>query len=146
MDGWEKKRTAEITSWLEENLTLRALYERYSAEITRWRDLYTVNQSEQYLLMLNIAGLISSRSKEMLRIPSQCFDYDQRGPEKATKMLRELGVAGMNDAIGLAECMIGRNGKALINGRVYDLWAKRLEGLSVTEIVDWIWLIKSGSS
>jgi hypothetical protein len=145
MDGWEKKRTAEIAAWLEENLTLSALYERYSVEISRWRELYTVCQSEQYLLMLNVAGLISARSKEMLRIPSQCFDYDQQGPEKATKMLRDLGVVGMNDAIGFADCMIGRNGRALIDGQLYDLWAKRLEGLSVSEIADWIWLVRSGN-
>jgi hypothetical protein len=146
MDGWEKKRTAEIASWLEENLTLRDLYERYSAEISRWRDLYTVSQSEQYLLMLNIAGLISARSQEMLRIPSQCFDYDQQGLEKATKMRLDLGVVGMNDAIGLADCMIGRNGRALIDGQLYDLWEQRLQGVSATGIADWIWSIKSGGS
>jgi hypothetical protein len=146
LPGWETKRTAEISLWLEENLTLNALYDRYSNEIARWRTTATVEEAEKYLFMVHVAGLISARAQEMLRTPMQCFDHDSDGWGKAQILYQSIGVSGESDAIGLQDCMIGRNGKAIVHGSLHDIWEWRTGGLNAEDVADKIWSLRSAHS
>lgn len=142
---WWKLRTSSILAWLEEHLTLLELFDLYQSEIARWRARYSVEESEKYLLMLNLAGLLSAKVGDFPRTPGQLFHgMDPTGHEKAQRMVSRLGVADGNiDAFGITDCMLGRNGLALVGDEIVDVWAMGLSGQSSEEITDYLFKARS---
>lgn len=136
--GWESMRTAQIVEWLEHTLALDQLISANASLLGRWRARYTVEQSEQYLLMINVAGLLSARRGSMPLTPSQTFsDYDNEGSAKARSITRKLGLECEASSIfGVSEVFVGRNGLALTHGTLVDVWREFTSGAAVDEIVD----------
>ncbi|PFG54329.1 hypothetical protein ATG98_3550 [Marinobacter sp. LV10R520-4] len=139
--GWEQKRTNSIVAWLEKHLTHLELCDLYKSEIDQWRSLYTVEQSEKYLLMFNLAGLLSSRIGDFPRTPGQLFhNMDPEGCSKAEDIASRLRLKDQYiDAFGISGCMIGRNGFALVGDEVVGVWAMRTQGQSFFAIADYLW-------
>ena len=139
--GWEHKRTGSIVAWLEKHLTHLELFDLYKSEIDQWRSHYTVEQSEKYLLMFNLAGLLSARDGSFPRTPGQLFhDMDSKGHSKAEEIASGLRVKDRHiDAFGIFGCMIGRNGFALVGDEVVDVWAMRTQGQTAAAIADYLW-------
>ncbi len=136
LKDWQKQRTNAIVAWLEKHLTLLELFDLYQSQIARWRARYSVEESGKYLLMLNLAGLLSAKVGDLPRTPGQLYHtMDPTGHEKAQRMVSRLGVADGNiDAFGITDCMLGRNGLALVGDEIVDVWAMRLGGQSSEEI------------
>jgi len=145
LPDWEHQRTSTIVSWLERHLSLLELFDLYKSEIASWRARYTVEESEKYLLMINLAGLISARLGDIPRTPEQLYhSMDPTGMEKAEQIVSRLGVADGNiDAFGIDGCMVGRNGLALVEEEVVDVWAIRLSGKSCGTLADDLWNARS---
>lgn len=145
---WWKLRTSSILAWLEEHLTLLELFDLYQSDIARWRAQYSVEESEKYLLMVNLAGVLSARLGDFPRTPAQLFhSLDPTGGEKAGGIVSRLGVADVNiDCFGVADCMVGRNGLALVGDEIVDVWAMRLSGQSCEDISDYLWKARSSLS
>ena len=143
--GWEHQRTNSIVNWLEQYLTFLELFDLYQSEIASWRAHYTVEKSEKYLLMVNLAGVVSARLGDFPRTPGQLFhNMDPKGFEKAQQIVSQLGVVDGNiDAFGVSGCMIGRNGLALIGNEIVDIWAMRVQGQSCETITDYLWQIRA---
>jgi hypothetical protein len=145
LDGWERQRTSSIMAWLEHHLTLLELFDFYKSDIASWRAWYTVEESEKYLLMINLAGLVSARLGDFPRTPEQLYhSMDPKGVEKAEQIVSRLGIAdGGIDAFGVAGCMIGRNGLALVGDAIVDVWAMRVRGQSPETIAGYLWKARS---
>ncbi|WP_417547010.1 hypothetical protein [Marinobacter segnicrescens] len=146
--GWERQRTTSLVAWLEQHLTLLELFDLYQSDIASWRARYTVEESEKYLLMVNLAGLVSARLGDFPRSPGQLFHpMDPSGAEKTNQVVSRLGIEdGAIDALGVSGCMIGRNGMALVNQeQVVDVWKERVSGLSVQGIADKLFPMISGA-
>lgn len=137
----QHQRTSVIVSWLEKHLTLLELFDLYKSDIASWRSHYTVEESDKYLLMLNLAGLISARVGDFPRSPGQLFhSMDPKGVEKAEQIVSQLGVAdGCIDAFGVAGCMIGRNGLALVGDEIIDVWEMRGRAQPCDAIADFLY-------
>ena len=140
LDNWEQRRTSEIVAWLEEHLALRPLFEQNADLIQRWRTAYTVEDSEQYLLMVNVAGLLAQAVDDFPRTPSQCLsDYDTDAPEKVSQQLRRLRLSHERGTVmGISGIMIGHNGMALVNDRPIDIWQRRLAGKTPANLATWL--------
>jgi hypothetical protein len=136
--GWERLRTLQIVDWLEENLTVQELFQDNLELIQRWQAEYTVEQSEKYLLMINLAGILAARLNDFPRTPSQCFsEYDPDAGEKVTNLLRLLEISHeQNNVMGTPDIQVARNGMAVANNQVVDVWALLVNGLSVPAIAD----------
>ena len=132
LEDWGRQRTSAILEWLEKHLTLLELFDLYKSDIARWRARYTVEESEKYLLMINVAGLLSSMRGDFPRAPEQLFhDMGPKGIEKAEMIVSHLGdLDGNVDAFGFPGCMVGRNGLALVGDEIVDVWAMRVSGQS----------------
>ncbi|WP_417536595.1 hypothetical protein [Methylophaga sp.] len=145
LKGWEHKRTCTIVEWLERHLTLLELFDLYKSEIDQWRIRYTVEESEKYLLMFNLAGLLSSRIGDFPRAPGQLFhDMDPNGYAKAEELVSRLCINDPHiDAFGISGCVIGRNGVALVGDEIVDVWAMRTQGKSPIAIADFLWEFRS---
>jgi hypothetical protein len=77
--GWEHQRTNSIVNWLEQHLTFLELFDLYQSEIASWRAHYTVEKSEKYLLMVNLAGVVSARLGDFPRTARAAFS--KHGPK-----------------------------------------------------------------
>lgn len=139
LEKWERQRTSTIVEWLEKHLTLLELFDLYKSDIAWWRARYTVEESEKYLLMINLAGLISARFGDFPRAPEQLFHgMDPKGISKAEMIVSRLGVRDGNiDAFGVSGCVIGRNGQALVDGdSLVDIWKWYVDGARVEEMAE----------
>jgi hypothetical protein len=145
LEGWECKRTSTILAWLEQHLTHLKLFDLYKPEIDQWRSHYTVEQSEKYLLMFNLAGLLSSRIGDFPRTPGQLFHaMDPNGCSKADEVASRLRIYDQHiDAFGIHDCMVGRNGLALVGDEIVDVWAMRTEGKTPNAIAGYLWETRS---
>jgi hypothetical protein len=77
--GWEHQRTNSIVNWLEQHLTFLELFDLYQSEIASWRAHYTVEKSEKYLLMVNLALVVSARLGDFPRTARAAFS--KHGPK-----------------------------------------------------------------
>lgn len=139
LEDWGRQRTSTIVEWLENHLTLLELFDLYKSDIARWRARYTVEESEKYLLMVNLAGLISARFEDFPRTPEQLsHGMDPKGISKAEMIVSKLGVRDGNiDAFGVSGCVIGRNGQALVDDdSLVDIWKWYVDGACVEEIAE----------
>lgn len=138
MPDWTAARTEAIEGWLTQNLRLHALFDENADVIGRWRQKYTVEDSEKYLLMYNLAGLLAMRGGDMPRSPSQCLsDYDTKAPDVVQHQLRMLNLTTERGTVmGVSGIMIARNGKALVEETLIDVWQRRTAGESVIQIAD----------
>jgi hypothetical protein len=131
------RRTEDVVSWLESQFDLPALFEAYREPINDWRRQYTVEASEQYLLMANLAGLLARARGSYPCAPGQCFsDYDSESPERIQAIERALGgLSGRHQILGHSDCYIGSNGKALLHeSQVVDVWTPFTQGKSTEQI------------
>jgi hypothetical protein len=138
MKDWSKSRTDTICKWLMEHLTLDACFNFHSRQISTWRSRYTVEQSEKYLLAMNVAGIYcAKKGKILMNLHSNFSEYDYEANNKADAVLRKLGLAdSLGTVWGDCDLFIGTNGKALFNGeRVIDFWEMCLEGKTSQQIV-----------
>jgi len=72
----KRARTDVVLDWLEQRLTLRELFDYHASEIDRWRQQYTVEASERYLLAWQVAGLLTARMGSYIATPWSFFsDY-----------------------------------------------------------------------
>ncbi len=132
-------RTWEIVGWLEHHLGHHALFGDHEEALRRWRERYTVGQSERYLLAWNVLGLLSAMPPNLVgggiatSARFDTFDYqldedavhlfDLKYPEENVHYCR--GIAVSSDA------------RAYVPGHgVRDLWSERLQGTPVLQIVD----------
>lgn len=130
-------RTDNVVDWLESHFDFLALFEAYRNPITSWRRQYTVEASEQYLLMVQLAGLITKAKGRYPCAPGQCFsDYDPGTPDRVQAIEGALGgLSGRHQILGFKECLIGSNGKALLNeSQVIDVWEPFTQGQSSEQI------------
>ena len=138
--NWEKARTHEIVSWYEDSLNLHQLFEANARAIQEWRQNYTVDEAEKYLLMMNLAGLFASARETFPLTPVQSFsDYDSHADQKAADIMRRLSLEPDYEpccAFGLDGSFIGRNGKAVAGERMIDLWDSYVAGSSSAELLD----------
>jgi len=137
--NWEKLRTTEIVAWFEESLGLRSLFAENARAIAEWRSRYSVEESEKYLLMMNLAGLLASQNGAFPVTPTQTFsEYDPDAKAKAAAILRKLGLSIEEEpgrVFGLDKTFIARNGMALAGDTVFDLWEAHLAGASHDELL-----------
>ena len=142
-DNWQDKRTTCIVEWLEEHLAFQKLFDENASKIAKWRTVYTVAESEKYLLMVNLAGLLAMRLGGYLKAPSQCLsDYDHSSGEIVQKQLSLLGLQTQNGTVmGQDSILIARNGRALIGTQVVDVWEPFTQGKSPLELVDWLLML-----
>ncbi len=92
LPGWEQQRTSSIMSWLKQNLTLLELFDLYKSDIASWHAPYTVEESAKYLLMVNLAGLVSARQGDFPGTAEQLYhSMDPKGVEKAEQIVSRLG-------------------------------------------------------
>jgi len=130
-------RTSDVVKWLESHLTLNSLFDHYEDEVSRWRSSYTVEQSEKYLLMVRLAGLLAREKGDFPRAPGQCFsDYDSKYHEKVANVQRLLGgISGRHQIMGTEKAQVGSNGLALVNGNeLVNVWDLYLLGRSPEDI------------
>ena len=141
LDVTSTTRTENIVEWLEQNMQLRNYFLTYETEIHNWRHSYSVEQSEKYILMINIAGLASQHIEKPLRTPRQVYDLPYGGDyqkQEATidKIHRALCVKdGWIEIIGFEHHWFSRNGLALINDRTVDIWKDYVSGLLPSQIL-----------
>ncbi|RLA51944.1 MAG: hypothetical protein DRR42_08875, partial [Gammaproteobacteria bacterium] len=131
-------RTSDVVKWLESHLTLDSLFAHYEDEISRWRKSYTVEQSEKYLLMIRIAGLLVRSTGDFPRAPPQCFsDYDSSTSARVESIERKLGgLSSRHQIMGAKKVFIGSNGLALVSEEeIVDLWSRYLKGETPEQIV-----------
>ena len=140
LQGWQAQRTSNIIQWLEKHLTFHELFERYEPQISRWRTAYSVECSEQYLLMVNLAGLLASRQSNFPSAPGQLFsDMDYEAHNKVNHIASRLGgLDPRTDILGVSGCLIGRNGKALVGEQLIDVWRMRVQGQPCESIVNFL--------
>ena len=134
----ELRRTKEVVKWLESHLTLGSLFAHYEDEIARWRQSYTVEQSEKYLLMIRVAGLLVGGTGDFPRAPPQCFsDYDSTSPQRVRDIERQLdGLCSRHQIMGRKEIFFGSNGLALIDeNEIVDVWVRTTKGETAESIV-----------
>jgi hypothetical protein len=132
------RRTNDVVTWLESQFDLHTLFEAYREPITDWRRQYTVEASEQYLLMVHLAGLLARDRGSYPCAPAQCFsDYDSQPPERIQAIERAMGgLSGRHQILGHSDCFIGSNGKALLHeSQVVDVWTPFIQGQSTEQIV-----------
>lgn len=134
--GWESCRSEHIALWLENNLALRELFNRNEEVICHWRQQYTVEQSEQYLLMYNLAGLLAQMEGSFPKSPSQCLSGREHDADHIIgNQLRLLGLSDERDGVmGIPGLMIARNGKAVVECELVDVWQSYVDGVDVTDI------------
>ena len=131
-------RTQDVVTWLEARFDLRPLFEAYQDPINAWRRQYTVEASEQYLLMVQLAGLIARSRGTFPLAPGQCFsDYDSATPDRVRAIELALGgLSGRHQILGHGDCLVGSNGKALIKEtEVIDIWTPYARGETAEQIV-----------
>ncbi|GAA5193060.1 hypothetical protein [Ferrimonas gelatinilytica] len=148
MVGWETARTLAILDWHERNLALASLFRDNAAAIARWRADYSVEQSEQYLLMINLAGLLAAKASDFPRLPSQCLsEYDPTAVDQVRTQLARLGLESEHHGVmGIPGCMVTRHGKALVGEEVVDVWQRRLNGDTPQQIADALLRMKNDLS
>jgi len=132
-------RTSSVLSWLESQFDLRTLFDAHREPINTWRRQYTVEASEQYLLMVQLAGLLARARGTYPCAPGQCFpDYDNQSPQRVQAIEQALGgLSARHQILGDRQCFIGSNGKALLHeSQVVDIWAPFVQGQSAEQIVD----------
>jgi hypothetical protein len=130
-------RTNEVVAWLESQFDLHALFEAYRESINAWRRQYTVEASEQYLLMVQVAGLLARSRGTCPCAPGQCFsDYGNQTPQRVQAIEQTLGgLSGRHQILGDRHCFIGSNGKALLHeSQVVDIWTPIIQGQSAEQI------------
>lgn len=96
--------------------------------------------------MVNLAGLVSARLDDFPRTTEQLFYHmDPMGAEKVERVVSRLGILDeATDAFGVPNCIIGRNGLALVGDDLVDVWAMRWRGQSCEAIADYIWEARAG--
>jgi hypothetical protein len=70
-------RTVAIVEWLEQHMQLDNYLTRYQSEISRWRSSYSVEDAEKYILMMNLAGLITTQHGTQILTPGQVLSTCQ---------------------------------------------------------------------
>ena len=138
VEGWQHWRTQNLLAWLESNLGIQALIRDHKESIDRWRAGYSVELSEKYLLMVNLAGLLARHFPDFPRLPSQCLSgYEANFPELLDESLRRLGIASEHDGVmGVPGIMVVRNGMAIAGGHEASVWEWYTSGMSAPEIVE----------
>jgi len=138
MPDWESARTNSIVDWLEKHLALKELFADNADAISRWRQNYSVEESEQYLLMVNLAGLLATKINDMPRTPSQSIsEYDTQRQSTMEKQVRNLGLLNERGTImGIPGIMIARNGKALVGDHEVNIWQHLTKGNTPVQIAN----------
>lgn len=138
LKGWQQWRTQTLVAWFEANMGFKALLGDHEEMIRRWRLVYTVEQSEKYLLMVNLAGLLARHLDEFPRLPSQCLSgYESDSLALLNEQLRRLGISSEHEGVmGVPGIMVARNGRAIAGQQDADFWEWYVSGLSAPEIVE----------
>ena len=139
LEGWQTRRTSEIVEWLEANLSLRQLFTVFADEINRWREQYSVEQSEKYLLTMNIAGLHCAESDSILYNHTALFsDYDSKASEKMKHIEYLLDISeSFGNIWGSDVLLFATNGLALAKQQeIVDVWDMYKTGLNTQDILN----------
>jgi hypothetical protein len=125
----------EMLEWYEERLSLRELFDDHAEMISWWRRAYHVDESERYLLMWNVIGILGGLVKE----PCMAFGGgDGQLSDDERRVQSCLAVADPWERIVL----VGRFGFAtdgracLPSGRIVSLWDGLVHGLSPRVLAD----------
>jgi len=139
LKNWSRKRTFEIQKWLLKNLTLNDCFDTYSDDIKRWRSSYTVEDSEKYLLVMNIVGLYCERKKLCFSTLASSFsEYDSDAHRKKEHIANKLNIRDTFGSLwGDENLCFSTNGYALLNStRLVDIWELYLSKKSPEQILD----------
>ena len=139
LEDWQRCRTSTIIEWLEANLSLKDLFCVFREEVARWRTRYTVEQSEKYLLAMNLAGLHCADSDSILYNHYALFsEYDPDGQEKTSDIENRLNISNcFGDIWGSKDILFSTNGFALISFKdVIDTWEMYQVGMSSHAILE----------
>lgn len=121
---WRQRelRSKEMLTWVEERLTLRQFFHDYSNDIDRWRNIYTVEQSERYLLTWNVLGLFARAKKEMIHVADS--DPNSGITAREIEAANSLGIQKPETDLHLCGSFsFGSNAKVYLpNNDVLDLW------------------------
>ena len=136
--GSKSPRTSAIVEWWNKHLSLSRLFYIFSDEIARWRSQYTVEQSEKYMLMINLAGLHCARSGQMLYKHDAVYsEYDIEYQTKTRRIVDQLQMhRSYGDIWGLKDIQFSSNGLALLNcNQVVDVWGMHISGIKSEKIL-----------
>jgi hypothetical protein len=139
LKDWRSRRTSDIVEWLEANLSLRQLFTVFAEEIDRWRGQYSVEQSEKYLLTMNLAGLHCAESDSILYNHIALFsDYDSNASQKIQNIEDRLEITrSFGDIWGSDALLFATNGLALAKQQeVVDVWDMYRAGLNAQGILN----------
>lgn len=134
-----RARTGVVLAWLEEQLTLQALFDRNSSEIATWRARYTVDKSERYLLAWQLAGLLAARTGSYIAPPEAYFsDYDSEFSNKVQAYCSHFSPCSpLYGIFALNGFGISARAEARVADREnLDAWAMYCDGLAVESIAD----------
>jgi hypothetical protein len=129
--GWDQRevRSRELLAWYEARLSLRSFFENCAESIARWRQTYTVEDAERYLLTWNVMGLFVAARPDGVSTYGRC--PDNYGP-RFEEWPEGLDPTRADERIHFCDDFVFHtHGRVLVDreaGEIVDLWDAYVRG------------------